>query len=273
MSASDSHKRPLEGEGKEESKAKRAKVEETLDEVLACPICFLWMCAPIYQCSRGHVVCETCKKKMIEEKKPCVCGNLDRSIRNLTLEKMAEKSERPCEDCGEVMTITKMRGEHKDKCPKGLKKCWECATRCSPSEMANHMVDAHAAWISPFDNRSGIVTSVGATWTQMGSRRFVIYPTSQTLLWHQRVATPENWKCKSLLLMFVGTIMLRPVDADHHLTTLTVFIDDRKFTSSYATPVFDSAPCTNLTVLLCPEWGLQPDGTRKITFDVQYSAM
>jgi len=70
-------------------------LNEDMKDVLECPACLTFpRSGPIYQCSRGHIVCNNCRKNII------ICPQcretLGHSVRNLVAEKMRDKVCIPC---------------------------------------------------------------------------------------------------------------------------------------------------------------------------------
>ena len=99
----------------------RADNNDALMSVFECPICFDHVCSPFRQCSNGHLVCDSCLKKV----KNCpVCrvafGSIE--IRALKLERIAEAvgAHFKCGTCPEAQASTlRTLGElteHKKTC-------------------------------------------------------------------------------------------------------------------------------------------------------------
>nr|XP_023016043.1 uncharacterized protein LOC111505466 [Leptinotarsa decemlineata]XP_023016044.1 uncharacterized protein LOC111505466 [Leptinotarsa decemlineata] len=60
---------------------------------LECPICSIYMCAPIFNCPKGHSVCSSCRKSI----KNCpLCKSIMGESRNYILEEISESVEIPC---------------------------------------------------------------------------------------------------------------------------------------------------------------------------------
>lgn len=71
-------------------------MDSLLDDLLVeleCPICSSYMSPPIHQCSTGHSVCESCRKKLT-----CcaLCQENFTESRNISLEGLAVKMRYPC---------------------------------------------------------------------------------------------------------------------------------------------------------------------------------
>ncbi|XP_016999789.2 probable E3 ubiquitin-protein ligase sinah [Drosophila takahashii] len=68
-------------------------LDEFLVSLLECPVCFGYMMPPIMQCSRGHLLCASCRQKV----GLCpVCRVSMTNIRSLSMEKVASKLNFPC---------------------------------------------------------------------------------------------------------------------------------------------------------------------------------
>jgi len=59
----------------------------TLMELLECPVCYEPMQPPIWQCSRGHLVCRVCAPKL---RRCPTCRCAAQRTRNCTLEKVRQ---------------------------------------------------------------------------------------------------------------------------------------------------------------------------------------
>jgi hypothetical protein len=108
------------------------------------------MCAPIFQCPNGHLVCETCKKKL-SVCPTCKLAYSSVEIRNRGLEKLAETLIEPCKHgCGEQLSRP-ARKEHEEKnCTMRPYTCPTIGSECdyksrSAQDIANHMVSCHEA--------------------------------------------------------------------------------------------------------------------------------
>ncbi|XP_003792489.1 E3 ubiquitin-protein ligase SIAH1-like [Otolemur garnettii] len=64
-----------------------------LRSLFECPVCFEYVLPPILQCQRGHLVCISCRRKLISC--PTCRGPLG-FIRNLAMEKLANSLPFPC---------------------------------------------------------------------------------------------------------------------------------------------------------------------------------
>lgn len=70
-----------------------SSVNSTLSSKLECPICYEYLCAPIYICANGHSVCSKCRKKI----RTCpLCQAIIGNSRNYSLEEISETLEVCC---------------------------------------------------------------------------------------------------------------------------------------------------------------------------------
>ncbi|KAL1439408.1 hypothetical protein MTO96_010227 [Rhipicephalus appendiculatus] len=67
--------------------------EDSMLSLFECPVCLDSALPPIEQCRNGHVVCSSCRENV--DSCP-VCKEELNNIRNLALEKLAEKVKFPC---------------------------------------------------------------------------------------------------------------------------------------------------------------------------------
>lgn len=106
---------------------KRKREGEDLDldvkeaRIFECPICLDTLSRPIYQCFRGHLICEICEKKHL--KCPTCESSMSRKVRNLAMEELVEKV--PME------------------CPNSIE---GCENRCRAAEMKDHL-DKRCAYV------------------------------------------------------------------------------------------------------------------------------
>ena len=77
------------------------------------PCCYEYILPPIWQCKQGHLICTSCKNKVLSC--PTCRGTLD-TIRCLALEKISESLQFPCKyDC-DKMLHTSEKLQHEDEC-------------------------------------------------------------------------------------------------------------------------------------------------------------
>nr|XP_012308285.1 LOW QUALITY PROTEIN: E3 ubiquitin-protein ligase SIAH1-like [Aotus nancymaae] len=87
-----------------------------LASVFECPVCFDHVLSPILQCQSGHLVCSNCRPKLTCC--PACWGPLG-SIRNLTMEKVANSVPFPCKYAASGCEITlphTEKAEHEELC-------------------------------------------------------------------------------------------------------------------------------------------------------------
>ncbi|KAF5275164.1 hypothetical protein FQR65_LT04196 [Abscondita terminalis] len=68
-------------------------IDETLLNVFECPVCKNYMKPPIFQCSKGHSICNFCKSKLV-----CcpICRLSIKDARNYSLETLCDRIKFPC---------------------------------------------------------------------------------------------------------------------------------------------------------------------------------
>ncbi|XP_001352813.2 probable E3 ubiquitin-protein ligase sinah [Drosophila pseudoobscura] len=116
---------PAAGENQEQpQEGALVRMERTVDgalgdyflSLLECPVCFGYIMPPIMQCTRGHVICSSCRHKLTL----CpVCRVPMSNIRNLAMENVASKLIFPCKHsyfgCKHRMTYSEKK-LHEDDC-------------------------------------------------------------------------------------------------------------------------------------------------------------
>lgn len=126
------------------------ELEQSLLNELECPVCMEYMRPPITLCGNSHNICNTCKPKV--EQCP-TCTEPFTSMRNLTLEKLAEEVKYPCTyrkyGCRETYNFNAI-GEHQDSCQYAPQICpvtkietETCGWSGNFSEMKKHLGEAH----------------------------------------------------------------------------------------------------------------------------------
>lgn len=68
------------------------KAKKLFLQLLECPVCKEYMSPPIYQCTTGHTICNSCKVKL---GKCSACEDPIEKTRNYTLEELSKKVELP----------------------------------------------------------------------------------------------------------------------------------------------------------------------------------
>ncbi|XP_059628839.1 E3 ubiquitin-protein ligase SINAT2-like [Cornus florida] len=121
---------------------------DAMHGILECPVCFNLMHPPIHQCLNGHVLCSTCKAKVLNI---CpICRQRLGSIRCLSLEKVMETLGLPsrCSNfgCQDIIPIhSKLR--HEQNCRFRPYKCpcneAECFVTGDIQFLVTHLKDGH----------------------------------------------------------------------------------------------------------------------------------
>ncbi|XP_068142197.1 probable E3 ubiquitin-protein ligase sinah [Drosophila tropicalis] len=128
-------------------KPQEASISDFLVSLLECPVCFGYMMPPIMQCSRGHLICSSCRQKLTV----CpVCRTTMSNIRNLAMEKVASKLIFPCKHthfgCCVRLSYADKKGHEDDCefrpyfCPYPDEKCiWQGALK----DVYKHLITSH----------------------------------------------------------------------------------------------------------------------------------
>ncbi|XP_030767649.1 uncharacterized protein LOC115891340 isoform X2 [Sitophilus oryzae] len=131
-----------------------SKINKDLLSELECPVCFYYMIPPIYQCERGHGICNICQPKMKEC--PQCKGNFIQAP-NRNLENIAMKMEYPCKypNC-KFVAKPKYIKEHEVSCIFGtfdcpLKDFEDCTGHFSFNELYDHIKQNHYEHLLEFD--------------------------------------------------------------------------------------------------------------------------
>lgn len=67
-----------------------------IEDALICKICFEYLSVPVLQCTNGHLVCNTCLKKLADQQCPTCRQSIQKNIRNMVMEKLLEICEIQC---------------------------------------------------------------------------------------------------------------------------------------------------------------------------------
>ncbi|KAE8748083.1 hypothetical protein FOCC_FOCC005278, partial [Frankliniella occidentalis] len=120
----------------------------SLLEILECPVCYEPMRPPIWQCSRGHMVCKDCAPRL---KRCPTCRCTARRSRNCTMEKVCAKLQYPCRFHARGCAVTLPPGEldqhelaacaHRDSACRVPR----CSWRGVDAQLRAHARAAHAA--------------------------------------------------------------------------------------------------------------------------------
>ncbi|GJN05961.1 hypothetical protein PR202_ga23640 [Eleusine coracana subsp. coracana] len=155
MSAGNSKKRqgePHQEVGEDDGHRKRksgAATSVTVElDVLDCPVCLDPLRPPIFQCSVGHIICSTCRQKLINPKKCHYCSSKSDFNRCYGIEKIVESIQVPCSNakygCAEK-TIYYEKEYHEKECPLAPCFCPEmgCSFAGSTQLLLEHFIADH----------------------------------------------------------------------------------------------------------------------------------
>lgn len=144
-------------------------------DLITCPVCFELSKPPIWQCSNGHVVCESCTISITKQAKKAaeyplcpVCRVLCKNwSRNLSLEKMAKATltghTYPCpNECGLMLSYGNEKG-HVSQCRAAGIPCLSrtCDKKVPRLLLANHVLTSHRDVIEPIYIGVGTTRSLG----------------------------------------------------------------------------------------------------------------
>ncbi|CAG2056765.1 unnamed protein product [Timema podura] len=120
------------------------ELNDSIVELLACPICYESMAPPIFMCMNGHHTCQNCRLK-VSACPTCKC--LLGDIRNRFAETIAEKLTYLCRyvkrGCRERLSIAD-KFTHEEECASRPCICRICASWCGEfSELLEHVRTAH----------------------------------------------------------------------------------------------------------------------------------
>ncbi|GBP32828.1 E3 ubiquitin-protein ligase SIAH1 [Eumeta japonica] len=125
---------------------KVSEINQSLLRLLECPVCLEFMEPPMSQCRRGHLVCSSCRARIIS----CpICRTAFSSVRNRAMEAVSEIVRYPCRHgCGRE-TRLRRRETHEANCANRTYSCpvVSCSehTRYPHSELQLHYQDKHAS--------------------------------------------------------------------------------------------------------------------------------
>lgn len=131
-------------EAKDSSINNFQELNHNLVSILECPVCLDFMVPPIYQCSKGHIVCMTCRPKLIL----CPTCRARFADRNLAMEKVAERLMYPCKNVVTGCTVTlrlKDKTAHEESCGFRHYQCISahCQWKGYKPELVVHMMISH----------------------------------------------------------------------------------------------------------------------------------
>ncbi|XP_026482518.1 E3 ubiquitin-protein ligase sina-like [Ctenocephalides felis] len=113
------------------SRLSSSRLNHSLLNILLCPVCWEYITPPINQCKMGHLICASCKGRLMT----CpTCRSSFAAKRNLAMEKVANKLMFPCTNdqsgCRENFRY-KYKADHEANCVHRLYKCVLQAGSCS----------------------------------------------------------------------------------------------------------------------------------------------
>ena len=107
---------------------KKQKLSSEAD-IMNCPVCFNFMCPPVYQCTQGHPICASCSPQI--DTCPQCRVSMSIKIRCLLVEQLLEREMFDCQyrssGCSEKVKYSE-KSTHEGKCPM---RPFQCPHRCS----------------------------------------------------------------------------------------------------------------------------------------------
>ncbi|KQK02488.1 E3 ubiquitin-protein ligase SINA-like 7 [Brachypodium distachyon] len=141
-----SSKRQVEARRDGQSSRKRQNVTMGM-ETLDCPICYLPLRPPIYQCTVGHFVCSSCHPKLLAKK--CHLCSVETSFKRcIGMERLMDSLTVPCSNamygCAKKMTYYQ-KEEHEKACPYVPCFCPEstCGFGGPTAALLDHLISQH----------------------------------------------------------------------------------------------------------------------------------
>jgi len=136
------------------SAAKKAKTGDLpawykeMEKDLECPVCLeSFLDPPIYVCENQHGLCSTCRKNLVEQKKPCpVCNGKLTDKRNLIVEKMLDKlpgTKCVYPECSFKRADPQAALDHKEDCIHRRAPCVICEETVPMSSLNDHLTTQH----------------------------------------------------------------------------------------------------------------------------------
>nr|XP_037287921.1 E3 ubiquitin-protein ligase Siah1-like [Rhipicephalus microplus] len=124
-----------------------AASEDSMVSLFECPVCLDSVLPPIVQCRNGHLVCSSCRANV--DTCPVCREQLD-DIRNLALEKIAEKVKFPCKFKSSGCTLMLSAADklmHQGVCLFRFFRCphpsGQCQWQGCADEVRGHLLSAH----------------------------------------------------------------------------------------------------------------------------------
>lgn len=133
-------------------------------DVLDCPICFLPLTIPVFQCDNGHIACSSCCTNL-GNKCPSCCGKIGNN-RCRAIEKVIESVQVSCcyfrYGCRELTSYCK-KLEHEKHCIFAPCACPfpDCFFQGSPRRLSRHLCKEHVNHVIRFRYNSAFSVSLG----------------------------------------------------------------------------------------------------------------
>ena len=129
-------------------KKRKVSLPAWVAKSLECPVCLETIKdPPIFQCEKGHGLCQTCREPLKAQNKPCpVCRGKLVDTRCLAVENILEQL--PKVKCKyEGCTFERSNGdlvkEHEDECREKPVKCETCKEPIAMSKLVGHLETKH----------------------------------------------------------------------------------------------------------------------------------
>lgn len=131
----------------EDKISKKRPRDDSLYSILECPICMEVFTPPVYQCTKGHLICNQCKRQIRDTCPSCRARLGD--IRNLAIEKLMETIPTPCRYSDRGCTVEEVLPErqiHERNCEF---RPWTCPLprRCEwqgyCEDVSSHLINHH----------------------------------------------------------------------------------------------------------------------------------
>ena len=127
------------------------KTAKSLQKQLNCPVCYHTLTESVFQCTNGHLICNSCLDQIQNPVCPSCRCDLSEPIRCRPIELMLQSVPLPCEyGCG-FSGVESARTKHtKEDCPNCTVDCYwydcspsNCGWQGDMKELKQHMIDVH----------------------------------------------------------------------------------------------------------------------------------
>ena len=141
--------RPLERILNELPQNANVSLEEYLADKLQCPVCMEAIRdSPVFLCTNGHQLCNTCRDRIKREEKPCpVCKGQLTNVRARALERILDELPKTVcshEGCTFARSDTQVVKTHEEQeCSLKPVTCETCQEAIALSQVYNHLVTIH----------------------------------------------------------------------------------------------------------------------------------